>query len=205
MTDKFELILEEASKRGHEVKARDIAYALIREWGGNSKVAYAVAWGNPNFADKDVARYEKQQHIKWLRHYIKDDLNVEKNTSTEKEQLPIGKKKKAKDGADITFEQNKAEMIKLLDENEKAHQEGKIAVKDYLKISSDIRCRLNDKFGAAEKTSEQYIIVQPKYNKICPHTGHECYEMTKEYAKEFFNLVEKEEIEDERENESDNQ
>ena len=57
------------------------------------------------------------------------------------------------------------------------------------KTEADLRVKLNDKFGAAEKTAEQYIIVQPKYNRICPYTRHECYEMTEEYAMQQFHLI----------------
>ena len=58
------------------------------------------------------------------------------------------------------------------------------------KTEADLRVKLNDKFGAAEKTAEQYIIVQKKFDFICPHTRRECYQMTKDDAMKKWHLIE---------------
>ena len=58
-----------------------------------------------------------------------------------------------------------------------------------IKTEADIRVKLNDKFGASEKTSEQYVVVQPKCNHICEITHRECWLQTKEYAKEHWHLI----------------
>jgi hypothetical protein len=35
------------------------------------------------------------------------------------------------------------------------------------------------------------IIVEKKFDFVCPHTRHECYQLDKETAMEKWNLVEK--------------
>lgn len=43
-------------------------------------------------------------------------------------------------------------------------------------METDIRTRLNDKFGAAEdKEIDCVVVTEPKYNYICPHTRKECF------------------------------
>ena len=59
------------------------------------------------------------------------------------------------------------------------------------KTEADLRVKLNDKFGASEKAEDQYIVVQTKFNHICQWTNRECWLQTKEYAKEHWNLIEK--------------
>ena len=93
---------------------------------------------------------------------------------------------------DITFEENKAYMLKLKAKTEKAMEDGEIDKKDALKILADISTKLNDKFGAKEEIKDQIVQISPKYDYICPRCQTEVSRrpMTKEEAMKEFNLIE---------------
>ena len=128
---------------------------------------------------------------------------MKKNESKEAEDIAKliaqskGKKTDATNDGSMTFEENREGIETQLREIVELKKEAMDSVDGadlktlalLQKTEADLRVKLNDKFGAAEKTAEQYIIVQPKYNKICPYTRHECYEMTEEYAMQQFHLI----------------
>jgi hypothetical protein len=93
---------------------------------------------------------------------------------------------------DITFEENKAYMLKLKADTERAMENNEIDKKDGLKILTDISTKLNDKFGAKEEMKDQIVQVEMKYNDICPYCSHEVARrpMTKEEAIKEYNLIE---------------
>lgn len=95
---------------------------------------------------------------------------------------------------DISFEENKAGLIELLNKLQQAIDNKEISTKDALKIEADVRTKLNDKFGASEKDNGNVVVVEPKFNYICPYTRRECYIHSKEECMKRYNLVEKEEI-----------
>ena len=92
---------------------------------------------------------------------------------------------------DITFEENKAYMLKLKKDTELAIESGEVDKKDGLKILSDISTRLNDKFAVQQTELQQQIFVSCKYNSICESCGKELYIPTKEQLMEEYGLVEK--------------
>lgn len=67
--------------------------------------------------------------------------------------------------------------------------EKKIEPKDGMKMMTDIRLKLNDKFNIKEAQVEQRIIVQPKFNHICETTRKECWLMTEDWAKRKYHLI----------------
>jgi hypothetical protein len=91
---------------------------------------------------------------------------------------------------DITFEENKAYMLKLKADTERAMEAGDIEKKDGLKILTDISTKLNDKFGAKEEMKDQMVVVECKFNSVCS-CGREIYIPTKEDLMKKYNLVEK--------------
>lgn len=93
----------------------------------------------------------------------------------------------------ITKEENKAELIKMLDEIDAALQRKEIQFKDAMALKRDIRVKLNDKFEMEESTKEKRIIVVPqKHDYVCPHTNRECTKMpSKEACMEYYGLIEK--------------
>lgn len=180
---------------------RDVGYAVLVVGLEDPDLAYRLIFGD----DGNAATYKEQQHVKFLVSHLKAE-GLKKDESKEAEdiaRLIAQNKGKNNDNADgsITFEENRAGMEEQIREIREAITKG---MKDETlddktfgilqKTLADLRSKLNDKFGAAEKTAEQYIIVQKKFDFICPHTRRECYQMTKEDAMRIWNLIEREEI-----------
>lgn len=182
-------VIEAAKKRGLETRIRDIAYALLRVSLDDAFVAHSVVFGTPK--DNDIQSYESLDNIRFLIQWFEDELS-EKATDKDPMEMDIDAilSSRAKDTTtDITFEENKAAMVELIARTEEALSENRIELDKGLKIITDLRTKLNDKFKVEERSKEQYIIVQPKHNKICPHTRKECWEMSEEYAKQKFHLI----------------
>ena len=115
--------------------------------------------------------------------YIKDYIDILSANN--------GSRSKKQDIDDITFDENKAYMIKLKKDTEEAMANGEIEKKDALKILADISVKLNDKFNVKDANEDrQVVIVQNKFNAIC-ECGREIYVPTKEEMMKKYNLVEK--------------
>lgn len=185
-------ITEDAKLRGFEPRVRDIAYALLRAKFNDAAIAYAVVFKNEKSASV-INDYDKQPMINYLVRYFQKEHNtkVDEAQKLQEQLAEIETQQSLEQGDSITFEENKAAMVELISRTETALDEGTIDVDKGLKILSDLRVKINDKFGAADKQSAQYIFVKPKYNMICPHTRRECWQIDKEWAKKHFNLIEK--------------
>lgn len=200
MENEITKITEEAKKRGHDVRIRDVAYALLRVRLRDSNIAFTVVFGAPK-APGDIPAYEALESTKYLIRFFEKDLapkEVEKKSNEDIIRALTKNRKSDSDGGSITFEENRAGMEEQIREIREAITKGMkeetLDEKTFgvlQKTLADLRSRLNDKFGAAEKSAEQYIVVQPKYDMVCPHTRRECYQMTKERAMEKWNLIEK--------------
>lgn len=195
-------ITEEARKRGHEVRIRDISYALLRVRFKDELIAYTVVFGAPD-KDSDITDYESLESTKFLMRWFEKDLapkEVEKKSNADiiKELTTKAKKTETTDDGSMTFEENRAgieqQLKEILDLKKQCiDEDGKSDVKTMAllqKTEADLRVKLNDKFGAAEKSAEQYIVVQPKFSHICEHTRRECWLQTKSFAMEHWHLIE---------------
>lgn len=186
-------ITEDAKKRGHDVRIRDIAYATLRVVLKDELIAYTVVFGAPNL-DRDVTAYDGLDSTKYLVRWFEKELKPKKEKGSSDidliKKLSDKKTEQAEDGS-ITFEENRAGMEQLLLEIAAAKTSDlpPRELVPLLKAEADVRSKLNDKFGAAEKQNEQYIIVQPKYNTICPHTQRECWTQTKDFAMKHWHLI----------------
>lgn len=193
---------EDAAKRGHDVRIRDIAYALLRVKFKDELIAYSVVFGAPE-NDSDVSCYDGMESTKYLIRWFEKDLAPKAKKSSDVEVVKAIKKSKSdgNDDGSMTFEENRAGIEKQIDEilglkKQLTDETGKVidvkTMATLQKTEADLRSKLNDKFGASEKSSEQYIIVQPKFDTVCPYTRRECYSMTKKRAMAMYNLIEKE-------------
>ena len=72
---------------------------------------------------------------------------------------------------DISFEENKAEILNLIKATKQAFENGEIEAKDALKIEADLRVKLNDKFSVTEDVKDQIVVVNQKYDAICGRCG----------------------------------
>lgn len=199
--NKLEKIISEAKKRGHDVRVRDVGYAVLVAALGDNELAHKLIFGD----DGNIEAYAKLAYVKFLVNHLKaDELKREKAKESEEIAKLIAKNKgetKSENDSTISFEENRAGMEEQIREIREAITRG---MKDETlddktfgvlqKTLADLRSKLNDKFGASEKAVEQYIIVQKKYDYICPHTQRECYQITKEEAMARWNLIEKENI-----------
>lgn len=174
----FNKILTDAKKMGYDLRMSDIFYALELQRIENKEVIYSVLFGKGS-SQEDINFYNKSDKIKFLKTYINTNYPIffsDGNGPSKR-----GKSKKSDiEHEDITFEENKAYMLKLKNETEKAIEKGEIEKKDGLKILADLSVKLNDKFAVAEKQEEQRVIVFSKYNDICPYCNHEVRRKTDE-------------------------
>lgn len=94
----------------------------------------------------------------------------------------------------ISKDENREELLKLLQRVQEGERDGTIDPKDAIKIEADIRVKLNDKFNIEEEEGQRRIIVVPqKHDIICKWTSRECSAMpSKEACMKYYNLIDAE-------------
>ena len=170
--NKIKEIIELMSEKGFAISVRDISYILLCRSYEDDIVAYKSLFGDSSEAE--ISYYKQSAPIVELGKLMAESLGWNSKE-------------------DITFEENKAYMLKLKADTERAMEAGDIEKKDGLKILTDISTKLNDKFGAKEEMKDQIVQICQKYDDVCPHCSHEVARrpMTKEEAMQKFNLIEK--------------
>ena len=169
-------ILTNASSHGANLKVRDIAYVLLRRYFDDRSYAWRVCFSEADYDEKTIDAYEDGVGYQFLREVLAEVRDRGGLLYDE----------------DITFEENKAYMLKLKRDTEMAMEAGDLEKKDGLKILSDLSVKLNDKFSVQAEVKDQMVIVEHKYNDICPYCQHEVASkpMTKEEAMATYNLKE---------------
>lgn len=155
-----------------DIRVRDIAYALLSRMFADRKTAYQCLFGADGY-DEYVSSDIREK----LDDYLKNEGFV-RSFSTDT------------DTGEITFEENKKEMERLLAKTQQAMDDGLVDPKDGLKILAQIRVQLNDKFKVESKQQDRMIVVEKKFDFVCPHTRRECYQLDKEDAMKRWNLIE---------------
>lgn len=176
--DNINEIIEESSNAGFEVRMCDISYAILCSIYSEKQISYAVLFGK-DASDSLVEEYDSMPKIKFLKNLMKRFLT---------------KTSKIVSHQDISFEENKDALIQLLETIKELKKKNEIEAKDAVKLETDIRIKLNDKFDVATNKSERRIIVNTKFNTICEITRRECFLQTKEYAMKQWGLVDLEEL-----------
>lgn len=157
------------SEKGFAISVRDISYILLCRSYEDDIVAYKSLFGDGS--ETEISYYKQSAPIVELGKLMAESLGWNSKE-------------------DITFEENKAYMLKLKADTERAMEAGDIEKKDGLKILTDISTKLNDKFGAKEEMKDQMVVVECKFNSVCS-CGREIYIPTKEDLMKKYNLVEK--------------
>ena len=170
---KLKKIIDEAEKKGHELKVRDVAYAYLCTHFDDTTIAYKVVYGEDVL---DTAAFDAKPEIAYIKDQIKYSTMTDASESADK----------------MSFDENKKEMIKLIKKTHDAMDEGLMEAKDGLKIIADIRVKLNDKFNVSDKSKSGIVIVESKYNSVCERCGAELHIPTREELMAKYNLVEKE-------------
>lgn len=190
--DYIKKITEDAEKRGHEVRIRDVAYALLR-YKFDAEMAYVVVFGVPQ-NENDVETYEKSESTKYLIRTVAKDIRPEEKAALDIEKiLAENESSKGEELNSISSKENRAGIEKQIEEilelKSRCPEEDIKTMALLQKTEADLRTKLNDKFGAAEKNEQDTIIVPFTFDYICPHTRHECYQMTKERAMKAWHLI----------------
>jgi hypothetical protein len=169
-------ILTAASTHGANLKVRDIAYVLLRRYFDDRSHAWRVCFTDADYDEKTIDAYEEGTGYQYLKEVL----------------MEVRDRGGLLYDEDITFEENKAYMLKLKRDTEIAMEAGELEKKDGLKILSDLSVKLNDKFSVQNEVKDQMVIVEHKYNDICPYCQHEVASkpMTKEEAMATYNLKE---------------
>lgn len=164
--------IEHFKENGETIRVRDIAYTLLSKMFADNKTAYQCLFGSEGYDD-----YADDGMRGKLEQYMTDEGYI-KSMSTDA------------DTGGITFEQNRREMEILLEKTQQAMDDGLVDPKDGLKIMADIRVKLNDKFKVESKQQARYIVVQKRYNNVCPHCNREIYIPSKQDLMEEYGLTE---------------
>lgn len=157
------------SEKGFAISVRDISYIILCRNYEDDIVAYKSLFGDGS--ETEILYYKQSAPIVELGKLMAENLGWNSKE-------------------DITFEENKAYMLKLKADTERAMEAGDIEKKDGLKILTDISTKLNDKFGAKEEMKDQMVVVECKFNSVCS-CGREIYIPTKEDLMKKYNLIEK--------------
>lgn len=167
--ENIEYVLGKADGEGYEASEKDIAFIILQDKCEDKGWAYNMIFGDKPKTAK-LNEYIESAKIKFIAEMLKPFGIGITNTAT------------------ISREQNKAELISLLKDIEEAQRSGDMETKDALKLKTDIRVKLNDKFDMEEDEESKHIIVVPsKHDIICPHTNRECtYMPTKEACMKYY-------------------
>ena len=165
-------------EQGYFIEESDIAYLLINREFKDRYKAYELT-KSKDMPYEYVDNYDSSDKMACLRKYMNENWAKRKESVINTESI---------EGA-ITFEENRDALIRYLGEIQKLMDEKKIEPKDGMKMMTDIRLKLNDKFNIKEAQVEQRIIVQPKFNYVCQYTHKECWLMTEEWAKKQYHLI----------------
>lgn len=181
----IEKTITDMTALGHEVSVRDISFVILSKEFDSASIAYKAIYGK-DCNSSDIEEYGKCRKISALRTYIASNFNKEaktvKKTSKNKDEISL---------SDISFEENKGALIEMIKRIPTLITEGKLSEKDAFKLEMEARTKLNDKFDVEKEQGQQYVIVEKKFNFICPHLHKECYVYTKEDLMEKYGLIEK--------------
>ena len=158
---------------GREARVRDVAYAVLKKFIGDPLIPYMVVF-SPKCSQADVNAYEND-NIKAVISRVFSKIDSDTDIAIDDET--------------VSFTENRAALVRMLNELPMKIEEGAISYKDGAKLEADIRVKLNSHFSVTEEDKGTIVVVPMKFNKICPHTQRECYEMTKEYAMKQFHLI----------------
>lgn len=182
----IEKTIKDASKMKHEVTVRDISYVILFLEYCSSVVAYKSIF-DKDADENSIKKYDTSKKIDFLKMYISSNFKKEEKVK----QIKKNEINNDELIQDITFEENKAKLIAMLQKVNDLVKSGEMSAKDGVKAEIEIRSKLNDKFKVSEEGGQQYIIVEQKYNAICEYCSHELYIPTKEDLMKKYNLVEK--------------
>ena len=167
-------IITSCSNNKQQARVRDLIFVLLQDMIKDEELIYKTLFNDNRFL-------EYKNTNKDLLKSIKDKL--------EENFYPKARVYTSDDT--ISFDENKAEMIKLIKETQESERNGEISKEFSLKTQADLRTKINDKFKVGEEGQSNIIIVPKKCNMICDKFGVECYLPTKKDLIKEYGLIEK--------------
>lgn len=167
-------IITSCSNNKQQARVRDLIFVLLQDMIKDEELIYKTLFNDNRFL-------EYKNTNKDLLKSIKDKL--------EENFYPKARVYTSEDT--ISFDENKAEMIKLIKETQESERNGEISKEFSLKTQADLRTKINDKFKVGDEGQSNIIIVPKKCNMICDKFGVECYLPTKEDLIKEYGLIEK--------------
>ena len=158
---------------GADIRVRDIAYALLSRMFADRKTAYQCLFGPAGY-DEYVSSDMREK----LDEYLTNEGFV-RSFSTDL------------DTGEISFEENKSALTKMIADIEADMAAGLIEKKDGYARIADIRYKLNDKFKVEAAKKDRMIIVEKKFSGICEYCHHEIYVPSEEELMEKYGLIKK--------------
>ena len=165
--------IEHFKEESTDIRVRDIAYALLSRMFADRKTAYQCLFGPDGYDD-----YVSSDMREKLDEYLRNEGYV-RSFSTDG------------DTGEISFEENKSALTKMITDIEVDMANGLIEKKDGYARIADIRYKLNDKFKVEAAQKDRMIIVEKKFDFVCPMLKKECYQLDKEEAMKRWDLIEK--------------
>lgn len=169
-------IIKDYAEKGYSIKVRDIMYALLRTKIDDDVIIYQSLYG----IDSDINvinKYVEREDVKLL---IKGFKDISANDALSYDENRKG------------MEEDLRNISKYLQDREEELEPNQYAT--LMAKKTDLRVKLNDKFGADEKKDEQRIIVNTHYNHICEILHKECLLYEDKFKERFmkkWNLIEK--------------
>lgn len=172
--ENIKMVLETVRADWEKADEKDVAFAILCDAFEDKTLAYRIAYRK---TDKEADKFYQTPRFKKLLEVLEPFGigNVNNNA--------------------ITREENKNELLKMLDKIQEAVALHEIETKDALKMQTDIRVKLNDKFEMEESQKQKRIIVVPsKHDIVCPMTRRECnFWPTRKACVKHFGLIDPQE------------
>ena len=181
--ENIKMVLDTVRLDWDKASEKDIAFAILCDAIEDKTLAYRLAYRK---SDKDAVAFYETPRLKKLLNTL--------------EPFGIGNI----DSNAVTKEENKNELLKMLDKIQQAVDRGDLEMKDTLKMQTDIRVKLNDKFEMEESQKQKRIIVVPsKHDIVCPITRRECnFWPTRKACVQHFGLIDPQDSQSGKENET---
>jgi hypothetical protein len=184
--DNIQDIISGMKQRGHDITVTEIAFVIMTEIFSDKDTAFMSTIGQDKAKSKKFVSASK---------YMKTDTYRELVDKTHVYIKAVGKKMSSVSQTDITFEDNKQALIDLLEVIRLKTANGEIESKDAIKMETDIRVKLNDKFGTTESDDDSKIIMVPaRCDFVCDLLKKECPCFNKESIMKKYNLTEKRDV-----------
>jgi len=186
--DDIKKIKELASQKNIVVDDKLIAFSVVLNTFGDNDFAFKSVFGKQNTLE--AMKLASVDGVKLVVDYLGIEERQRKAAIEEEKNIKnkildfSGHDTTIDDDDGLTAEANKSAMIAMIDRIEEKMETFDIPAKDGLKMITDIRTKLVDKFSMSEERKEQYIYVNTKYNDICPHCGREIYNGNKDKEQE---------------------